>query len=171
MGPDMIFTDGGVILKNPSTHGGTWAFCWVDADCTGERTLERSGRVTPAGIGLPTVTNNVTELLAAVEGLESAPDGWAGTLYTDSLVTLRRVEQTERQAKLNGVPEALCVRLAAVKSRLGAYSVVLLGGHPTRAELLEGKRRDGLPCSPHNVWCDLACGREAERFRAEAAAV
>lgn len=36
-----VYADGGVILKNPSAIGGTWAFCGVDAE--GNRVIEGSG--------------------------------------------------------------------------------------------------------------------------------
>lgn len=158
-----LYADGGVIGRNPSAHGGTWAWCLVSGL---DRVREASGTVTPAEIGLPLVTNNLTELLAAVTGLEAMPDGWGGTLYTDSKITLLRVSKTKRQAKLNGIPDALRARLQAVKDRLGGYKVVLLGGHPSRGELLDGRRKDGMPVSIHNVHCDSLCGREARLFLA-----
>jgi ribonuclease HI len=157
-----LYSDGGCVGPNPSPRGGTWAWCLVGPD--GGREEEASGFVTPAEAGVETVTNNYAELLAAVLALESRPAGWSGVLHTDSQITLYRVERRppdRKPARMAGIPDNLAARLEAVKARLGDYRLVLLGGHPTRAELAAGRRRDGLPCSPHNVYCDLLCSRAA----------
>jgi ribonuclease HI len=160
-----VYADGGVIGPNPSAAGGTWAFCFVDA--AGDRLWGASGHVTPAEIGLPAVTNNLTELLALLLALEPLPAGWAGRVFTDSLVTLRRF--TPGGKKFAGIPADLVGRVIDARTRLGAYSLTLLGGHPNRAELAAGVRKDGLPVSAHNVWCDKRCGEEAAAFRRAAA--
>lgn len=162
-----VYTDGGVIGLNPSMIGGTWAFCYVDAG--GKRRHDAAGIVRPADVGLPTITNNLTELLAAVMALESLPEGWTGTMYTDSLITLYRVQgfqpNRRRPAKFNGIPGFLRDRLKIAVGRLGAFSLVLLGGHPTKADLARGARLGGLPVSAHNVWCDRACTAQARMVR------
>ncbi len=162
-----LYTDGGVIGKNPSKIGGTFAWCYVNA--LGERVASGYGDIAAAEqIGLPTVSNNVTELMAVVMGMEALPTGWAGTIYTDSFVTLCRVEKGRRKpAKLNGVPDWLQERLAIAKGRLGDYKVVLLGGHPTKAELAAGVSGNGFPVSEHNVWCDKQCNKVADEVRAK----
>jgi hypothetical protein len=93
-------------------------------------------------------------MLAAVQAMEALPDGWHGTLYTDSQVTLLRLTSGR---SFNGIPDALVARLRAAQARLGRYGVVLVGGHPTRAELHAGFRKDGLPVSWHNVFVDRLC--------------
>ena len=158
-----LYTDGGVVGRNPSTIGGTWAWVQV-ADDGLTRLRSYIGVVTPSDIGLPEVTNNLTEFLAALYGLESMPRGWAGTVYTDSGVTKARITDGR---KFNGIPDHFVSRLHAIRQQLGAYRVVLLGGHPTALELHRGFRRDGKPCSVHNVYCDQRCGEEAARFRAK----
>lgn len=158
-----LYTDGGVIGRNPSSVGGTWAWCQVDENGVLGRWL--SGIVEPIAAGLATITNNYTELLAAVEGLEKLPASWDGTVYTDSQVTLYRISKDRAKAKYNGIPAELVARVKTAKERLGAYKVVLLGGHPTRAELAAGVRKDGYPCSQHNVFCDKLCGQQAEYFK------
>jgi ribonuclease HI len=161
-GQDGLFTDGGIRGCNPSPLGGSW--CWVLV-AGGLPVREASGFVTPADVGLPTVTNNVTELLAAIRALEAAPDGWSGTLYTDSKITLYRVDQRrkgQKPARMAGVPAWMRDALQTAKSRLGAYRVSLLGGHPTAHELNRGCREDGLPVSMWNVHCDRVCRRLAE---------
>jgi ribonuclease HI len=128
---------------------------------------EESGLVLPEEVRLERITNNLTELLAAVRALEAMPDGWAGVLYTDSQITLFRVERrpgTAKRAGMAGIPPDLIARRDHVHNRLGPYQVALLGGHPTREELAAGKRREGMPCSPHNVACDEACGRHSRSF-------
>ena len=66
--PAQIFCDGGVIGPNPSPIGGTWAWCWVHDDVM---IKHEYGVVEPCDLGLTKITNNHTELLAAVRALES----------------------------------------------------------------------------------------------------
>lgn len=153
-----VFVDGGIVGRNPSEIGGTWAWCEV---IDGERVQEQSGSVTPEEIGLPRVTNNFTELLAAVLALEAMPDGWCGTLYTDSKITLYRLKGSRKFA---GIPDSLRERCERQRERL-RFEVVLLGGHPTVLEMYRGRRSDGTPVSCWNVWADRQCGREAEAMR------
>lgn len=162
--PVRVYTDGGVIKRNPSVIGGTWAY--VQTDERDQDVFEASGFVTPEQIGKPDVSNNVTELLAVLEAMEALPKGWAGEILTDSMVTLRRVRRTRKQAQLHGVPESMRLRLARCKRRLGGYTVSLLGGHPNKKEVAAGLRKDGRPCSRHNVRCDDLCRLESEKFLA-----
>lgn len=152
--PIALYTDGGCIGANPSRIGGTWAYCLVNA--AGERIVNASGVITPAQAHLPAVTNNLTELLALVYGLERLPQGWAGTVYSDSQVSLQRVFEA---AKLKNVPPWLVERLQALQKsgKLAAMSYVLLDGHPTKAELLAGRGKGGHPVSEHNVFVDWLC--------------
>lgn len=156
-----LFADGGVIGRNPSKHGGTWAWCQVESDTVVR--LKASGVVTPAEAWLDTITNNYTELMAAVRGMESLPEGWDGLIHTDSYVTLCRISLPK--AKFNGIPKDFEERTWAARKRLGKYRVVLLGGHPTKADLLKGIRTDGLPVSRWNVLCDRLCNQEAQKWR------
>lgn len=169
-----LWCDGGVVKKNPSPFAGTWA--WIALDGDGERVKGDSGIVTPAYLNLPTVSNNVTELLATVKALQWVACGWTGTLFTDSLVTKRRL--TDGQS-FNGVPQWLRVQALELR-RSRRFEVVLVGGHPTQKELSQGFRPwvhrcpDGgvflsgsagrIPVGPWNVWCDQRCKQEAKRF-------
>lgn len=148
-----VFSDGGVRNRNPSPRGGSWAWCHVSA--ADECVAEAVGLVTPGDVGLPTVSNNLTELLALLHGLEALPDGWAGPVYTDSYVTLCRFRPGAK--KFNGIPDAMVERVRRVVARLGPIHLVLLGGHPNKAALACGKRADGLPVSKWNVHCDELC--------------
>ena len=152
--PIALYTDGGVIGQNPSPIGGTWAWCMVGAD--GTRTRHAYGYVTPADLDTPTVSNNHTELLALVLGLEALPAGWAGTVYSDSWVSLQRVFLA---AKLANVPPWLVDRLQTLQKSgaLKQMTYTLLDGHPTRAELAAGIGKRGHGVSIHNVWCDQQC--------------
>ena len=152
--PVALYTDGGVIGQNPSPIGGTWAWCMVGAD--GTRTRHAYGSVTPADLDTPTVSNNHTELLALVLGLEALPAGWAGTVYSDSWVSLQRVFLA---AKLANVPPWLVDRLQTLQKSgaLKQMTYTLLDGHPTRAELAAGIGKRGHMVSEHNVWCDQQC--------------
>ncbi|HMV87215.1 MAG TPA: hypothetical protein PLD20_13070 [Blastocatellia bacterium] len=156
--PTALYCDGGVIQKNPSTIGGTWAWCGVDAE--GKRIIERGG-VCPAPRGIP-ITNNHTEQIAITLALEAMPDGWSGTVYSDSMVALGRVFQGWRTKNL---PANISRRSAEAVARLGKIEFVLLQGHPTKTDLERGigAKRE-LPVSIHNVWCDEECGRQAKEY-------
>lgn len=153
-----LYCDGGVILKNPSPIGGTWAFCAVNT--FGERVIENSG-VVPA---TPTrkITNNHSEQVAIIKALEAMPDGWSGTVYSDSQIALGRVFKNWSERNL---PRNISMRSKAAVARLGEIRTILLQGHPTKADLAcgIGKKR-GLPVSEFNVWCDQACGAEAKKY-------
>lgn len=156
-----IFCDGGVIGANPSPAGGTWAWVLV---CGGHVVRHCSGIVTPTAADLPTISNNLTELLAAVEALEnirSHDRNWAGTIYTDSKVTLLRLTQTFSQA-FAGIPRELRDRARAVATGK-RWKAKLVKGHPTAKHLKAG-HWDGVMVSKWNCWCDKECQRLAAEF-------
>lgn len=160
---EQVYTDGGVKGANPSEFGGSWAFVYVRQNTV---IHEDSGIVLPSDVGLPTVSNNVTELVAVLLALEQLPDHWGGAVFTDSLVTLRRFESMT--AKVNGVPGFLVDRVRAVVARLD-YALNLLGGHPTKDDLNRGHRlknngSPGLPVSQFNVMVDKMCGEALRRI-------
>jgi ribonuclease HI len=159
-----VYSDGGVVLKNPSPWAGTWA--WVHVDEAGQVVNEGSG-VLPGSAARP-VSNNVAELEAAVRGIEALPAGCTPfALYTDSDVTAGRISATYSGTgytyAYRGISDALRERAQACIARY-EYGVVLLAGHPTRAELAAGRSRGGLPVSPHNVRCDALCKERAIEF-------
>jgi ribonuclease HI len=156
-----LYTDGGVIGRNPSAHGGTWAYCLIDAHQ--QRIVTHSGVITPAEAGVPAVTNNLTALRALVAGLEAAPRDVAGVVASDSWVSLQRVFHA---AALRHVPVWLRTRLQTIQrsGRLARMTAVLLDGHPTRAQLAAGRGARGRPVSPHNVWCDAQCRALARAY-------
>jgi hypothetical protein len=164
-----IYADGGVIGVNPSAEGGTWAYLHLNPEGT-EPTLRMSGVCVPELEGMPTISNNYTELYAAVAALEAAPDGWEGRLHTDSHVTRCRLVNV--RPGMAGIPDELRDRLFAQRARfkLTPDRVVLLDGHPTRAQLESGVGKRGNPVSRWNVACDEACNRAARDYRASAAA-
>src|SRR5574338_1198510 len=93
-----LYVDGGVIGKNPSTQGGTWAARLMrDAFVV----CEIKGVVTPKEAKLKEITNNLTEMLALIRGLQLLPTAWTGTIFSDSMVTLGRVFEGW---KWNGIP-------------------------------------------------------------------
>lgn len=149
---EWLFADGGVIGVNPSPHGGTWA--WVRVK-DGEAVCSASGVITPAKTDLPAVSNNISELYALVRGIANLPDGWTGTIVSDSHVTLcRRVPH----AKMNGVPDKFALYARAQFNRvLDTCRFVLVDGHPTKVQLAEGIGKRGGHVSKWNQWCDHAC--------------
>jgi ribonuclease HI len=153
-----LYVDGGCILKNPSTIGGTWAWCGVDEQ--GNRVIERGG-VVPATEARP-ITNNHMEQIAITLALEAMPDGWSGKVYSDSQIALGRVFKCWR---IRNLPANVAKRSATAVARLGRIEIVLLQGHPTKADIARGiGAKRGLPVSIHNVWCDCECGRQAKAF-------
>lgn len=159
-----LYADGGIIGRNPSISGGTWAFCAVNEK--GGVIAGDSGYLTPDEIGLPLVTNNLTECLAVLVALENMPEKWRGTLYSDSRNALVALACDGRRDYL---PQAIQDRFTAALDRLGIrgrdQSTKLLKGHPTKADIYRGKTISGRPVSAHNVWCDRRCGIEAEKYR------
>jgi ribonuclease HI len=162
-----VYADGGVIHRNPSPMGGTWAACHVDAQ--GNRVWEASGVTLPHEVPKrsdyprPMVTNNQTEFYAVLAGLEALPEGWHGQVCSDSNVTRLRFFF---HARLAGIPEEWERRMWQAQARLdwSRCQPVLLAGHPTKAQLLAGIGRHGFPVSGHNVWCDAECGRIAKKL-------
>jgi ribonuclease HI len=152
-----LYTDGGVIARNPSPIGGTWAFRTVDSTTGQVQYSAKNWFKARSGVA---VSNNVAELRAMVEGLTwlLAAHPWErlGTVYSDSMVTLIRVF---RAGQLNGVPTELVQRLQVIQKSgaLARLRWVLVKGHPTRAELAAGVSKKGLPVSIHNVACDRDC--------------
>lgn len=163
-----LYCDGGVIGSNPSPIGGTWAWRTVAGD---EVIKSDSGVITPEGAGMMAISNNLTEMLAVLNGLQDLPAGFAGTIYSDSQVTLGRLFQGW---KWNNIPQWMHLIFQTQIKRLvfwGEIRHVLLAGHPTRAQLAAGVGHSGLPVSEHNVACDRACSAEARMMILESAKV
>ncbi len=160
--PSHIFCDGGVIGRNPSLLGGT--FCWIWTDSNNQPMKSGWGVISPEDLGVPKITNNMTELLAAVRALTSVPLDWAGFLYTDSKIT--RIRLTNGQ-KFKNIPQCLRQKVLDLR-RHRRWKVVQVAGHPTREELISGYRKGTtLPVSIHNVACDLKCQELAQEFSAK----
>lgn len=152
-----VYADGGIVGKNPSIIGGTWAWCHVDKH--GIKLKKKSGIITPVG---GPVSNNDSELQAVLNALEVLPFGWSGVVYTDSWVTICRIVN-EKYDTLNPF---MVERIKNVKARV-TFEMVLLGGHPNKKELRAGKKKDGRPVSILNVWCDKTCTKRAQQLLAE----
>jgi len=153
-----MYCDGGVISRNPSPIGGTFAYKILQDN----QVIRQNGGVLVPDRETPLITNNITEMLALVRGLGDLPDDWFGTIYSDSQVTLGRVFLSW---KWTNVPAWLRKEFAFNRGRMHNWEKitwVLLAGHPTRAQLLAGVGHHGYPVSEHNVWCDKECGRMAE---------
>lgn len=160
-----IFTDGGVIKRNPSPIGGTWAFHAVMPSWDNYRN-EDSG-IIPGTQDNP-VTNNQTELFAIIQALKWIPTKSLVTycICSDSQISLGRVffgwamsnisidMQTELENEL--------YRLSDVKIKQELYA-----GHPTKKQLERGwNDKKNLPVSKWNVHCDEMCRQEAEKYLA-----
>jgi ribonuclease HI len=151
--PFDLYCDGGVIGSNPSGIGGTYAWLMVGED---GQTRGKANVLTVEKNGGP-VTNNQTEMLALLRGLEHCPDDWVGCVYSDSAVTLGRIFLGW---KWNNIPQFMHLLFQEQRRRLeswGRITHVQLDGHPTKAQLVSGVGKRGNPVSEHNVWCDHAC--------------
>ncbi len=159
---DRIYCDGGVIGPNPSDLGITWA--WVMPFPKDTKLYEASGVLEPDDLGMPLLSNNHAELVAALRALEFVGPCWRGTLFTDSNVTKHRLEG---RGSFDGLSRSLEARLVRVRETMGC-EVVLLAGHPTLAELKQGfkiKPSGPLPTSSWNVYCDQTCAALAGNFK------
>lgn len=153
-----LYCDGGVIGPNPSAIGGTWA--WLGVNETNEKVMEWSGYV-PAPESRP-VTNNHTEQMAITLALEAMPEGWSGTVHSDSSVALGRVFKDYKKANL---PSNIIERSVAAVARAGILKHEKLKGHPSKQELKNGFAKGGLPVSKWNKRCDDLCNIEARRYK------
>ena len=173
-----LFADGGVVGVNPSPHAGTWGWCHTTGFdgpyASAQRVLEDFGYFTPALFGGPAVTNNVSELYAVLLGLEALPDGWSGTVCSDSSITMGRLRTWTLPPgvahALRNVPAALQLQVWRQTQRLDWPRIewVVLKGHPTREQLKNGRGSHGLPVSSHNVWADTLTRLGAERYGEDA---
>lgn len=157
-----IYCDGGVISKNPSSLGGTYAYRLLGLD--DQVIFERATVITPDGMFTPVVTNNQTEMLALLFALDRVDDGFYGSIYSDSQVTLGRVFMGW---KWTNMPHWVHLIYRYQRERMKNWEgirYVLLDGHPTKAQLVTGFGKRGHPVSEHNVWCDHACGDVARSF-------
>ena len=170
-----LFCDGGVLGRNPSHVGGTWAWCLITADggfaAGGSGLLIPANRLPPWPMAddelleiCPTwpVTNNQSEFYASLRAIEYVPDDWTGRLCSDSQITLGRLCSSWR---MTGIPPRWIARAGAALKRLGPIEPVLLQGHPTKADLARGiGAKRNLPVSEWNVRCDEVCNLMAQDY-------
>ncbi len=155
-----LYCDGGVCFDGShgaSNFGGSWAFCAVDAN--DELLYSDSGFLQVED--RPT-SNNHTEMYAAIMALESVPEGWSGTLYSDSKITLGRLFEGWRNKNL---PEEYVLRAKNALIRLGKVQGKHLDGHPTKAQLEAGIGKRGNPVSKWNIFCDDLCTQEINKVK------
>jgi len=159
-----VYTDGGVISKNPSDIGGTWAVRFVDKD--DNVVHEMSGIVFPNTFGMTHITNNFTEFYAMLMAFEYLPEHWIGDVYCDSEITLGRWFYGW---KLAGIPMDIIKRFVDIRKKRTARNITLLAGHPSMSDLARGYKLKtssshaidaypvAFPVSEHNKWCDKTC--------------
>jgi ribonuclease HI len=160
---NQLFCDGGVIGLNPSPIGGTWAIRLLMEDSL----VHADSGILLCGNSENKITNNITEMLALVHGLESLTnfDDW--TVYSDSLVTIGRASMGWQW---NHMPLDIVNRWKAQVKRLENYSKfkwVNLEGHPTKADLAAGISKNGRPVHLQNKLCDKECTRLAVQYLKE----
>ncbi len=167
-----VYTDGGLLTKNPSDVGGVWA--WVAVSAT-DRNLGFKSGVVLCPHPTKKLSNNHMEQIAIVRAIEALPDGWDGVIYTDSDVARIRVESDYEQVVLGSkrFPAAeknlytsISERSKRAVAKLGRQvRFVLLQGHPTKADLECGwGAKRNLPVSKWNVWADRRCVYEKKLY-------
>lgn len=159
-----LVADASTIFTSPSTEGGTFAWCQVDM---WDQKLERnSGIVLPYELGVTKLDNNLLELVACLRGLASLPNGWAGQVWTDNQPAAWNLSYTHGVRRgFRLLPACVNDSLETQLARLGHFSVVLVGGHPTPSDRRRGYKRNGRPISQHHIWCDRECTMQAWKFR------
>lgn len=156
-----LHVDGGCILKNPSTIGGTFAWCLVEND---KQIAVGSGYVTPKSWNQDVITNNQMELYALIKGLEYLESSEVVKVCSDSEITLGRAF---KDYALKNIPEWMKDELKVQQNRLYNFYRFwwsLIGGHPTESEILKGINKKGHVTSKWNVWCDRECNLQAENY-------
>jgi ribonuclease HI len=139
-----LYADGGVIGHNPSKIGGTWAFVIVDEK--GKVLHKDAGVYVPEEMGTSTVTNNQTELVAILLGMQ-----WANarrikikTVFSDSQITLGRMFQGW---SLKNIPDWMI----DLKDSLSVRGV--------RGQFIKGHNGDKF-----NEMCDRMCEQQANEY-------
>lgn len=156
-----LYTDGGLIDRNPSKLGGTWAFVAVNGN--GAPLYTGYGYV-PSPEGRE-ITNNHMEQIAIIKALESVPDGWSGKVCSDSQIALGRVFMGWATRNL---PGNIITRTEAALARVGRITWELIQGHPTKADLACGRgKKRGYRVSDHNVQADELCKVAANDYLRE----
>lgn len=158
-----LYCDGGLIGRNPSREGGTWAWRHV---ISGVPVRSDRGILRPEDIGTEVITNNNTELYAILRAIDEVHTGWRGRVNSDSRIALGWVF---KNFDTRNVPNVLLRRLLRIVGTAATENMepILLQGHPTKEDLIRGTgARRSLPVSVHNVWCDRECGKLA-RYAAD----
>jgi len=161
--PEQLFVDGGLIGSNPSKIGGTWAYRLLSK---GEIVKENSGMITLKESEMYRISNNLTEMLALINGLNILPFDWRGTVFSDSKITLGRVFVGWHWSD-DELPAWMKNRLENQKARLvhwGQIHCGLLDGHPTKAHLASGFGKRGHHVSEHNLAVDKMCRKAASDY-------
>lgn len=163
-----LFTDGGVIHKNPSPIGGSFAFVVAVNNVP---VHESSGFIPPL---YGDVTNNMSELYAVVAAVrficenKHLIDGRQKfNLVTDSKVTAARLNSNRDGILLQGWPDALADHLTVTRKKIREFceSVHIVSGHPTKEELEEGFNKKGNPVHRFNVRCDELCNLIHKKYK------
>lgn len=120
---------------------------------SGKVIFQDSGIITPEQMKLKVITNNISELYAAVKAILSVPKEWDGKIYTDSLITYRRITTSH---KFNGIPNGLKKLTTKLRTE-NKYMAKWIKGHPNENDLDNGKNDKGQLVSKYNVLCDDLC--------------
>jgi ribonuclease HI len=140
-----LYVDGGVIGSNPSMIGGTYAWRVVSDD---HDPIGYARVITTQEMGGP-ITNNQTEMLAMLQGLQRLPNSFDGAIYCDSQVTLGRAF---RGWKWTNIPSWMHLVYTLQRKRLVNWSDI---------KYLQLEKTN-----EHAKWCDQACQLAGDAFMA-----
>ena len=152
-----LYVDGGVIGRNPSELGGTWACCYVENDAI---VWSRSGVLTPFEAYVKEVTNNQSEMYAILMGVLALPHEYNGKVFSDSLITIGRVSMGWKWKNIPAWGHELYKFARSHLTRFEEIKFIHLDGHPTKEQLETGRGKRGNLVSKWNVWCDEECTSE-----------
>lgn len=92
--PWSLWTDGGLLSRNPSPLGGS--YCAIHVNPENKMVWTDRGILIPKHLGVEKITNNHTELTAVYRGIRRLPDGWKGEIVSDSECVLAWLQQEGR---------------------------------------------------------------------------
>lgn len=162
--PKSLWTDGGLLSRNPSKIGGTWA--WVRVNEKLEIENQSSGILLPKHLNTEArvyteVTNSHSEITAIYRGLRELPDDWIGEIVTDSKLCISWLTQKDRLGERlvwKNCPDWLQERVIQEQNRIYGS-----GGH-LKYRHVDGHQNDSID-HRFNILCDDMCRKEGEDYK------
>lgn len=156
-----IWTDAGLLSRNPSDKGSVWAGVYVGQG--GNVLMTKKGHLL-CNQTLPSITSHVAELYAIIRALDSVPSEWTGEVYSDNETAIGWYFQTY---KVNALPALVLREMLTSRNRLFNFPKIefaVCKSNPTQKELMYKRALDGtdMPVSIYNKMADKICKHHAE---------